>query len=95
MRTHAYWSSGCGRLELSLTLAQARSGAHSGSCDAGVLALSQEPAIAAQVGAWDRTLLRDVLREYGAWDDAELADDAQNVQRMLWIACGDIVDENA
>jgi large repetitive protein len=34
----------------------------------------------------------DLLDEYGAWDDKELRDHAQNLQRILWLACGDIVD---
>jgi hypothetical protein len=27
--------------------------------------------------------------QYGAWDETELADDAQNKARILWIACCD------
>lgn len=28
------------------------------------------------------------------WDEIELAYHAQNLQRLLWIACGDIVNGN-
>jgi hypothetical protein len=35
------------------------------------------------------------LREYGAWDDNELADDAANWRRILWIAAGNIQEERA
>lgn len=38
--------------------------------------------------------LKRKLREYGAWDDEELADHAQNLQRILWIAAGDITERN-
>ena len=42
----------------------------------------------------DPAILRDELREYGAWDENELADHDQNLQRLLWLAAGDIVDGN-
>ena len=34
--------------------------------------------------------IRRELYEYGAWDDSELADDAENRERILWIAACDI-----
>ena len=33
------------------------------------------------------------LREYGAWDDAELADDSANWERIIWIAAGNLKEE--
>ena len=36
---------------------------------------------------------RRELAEYGAWDDEELADDDQNLHRILWIAAGNIQEE--
>jgi hypothetical protein len=30
--------------------------------------------------------VRDELREYGAWDEEELADDEENLRRIVWIA---------
>lgn len=33
------------------------------------------------------------LREYGAWDDDELADDKANWHRVIWIAAGNIQDD--
>ena len=30
------------------------------------------------------------LREYGAWDQDELADDAANWRRIIWLAAGNI-----
>ncbi len=39
-------------------------------------------------------LLRECLREYGAWDSEELADDAQNWGRAIWVsACNWREDE--
>ena len=37
--------------------------------------------------------IRAELKEYGAWDDAELADDAANWQRLLWCAAHGIADD--
>jgi hypothetical protein len=42
----------------------------------------------------DAEALRKELREYGAWDDQELTDHEQNLQRILWIAAGDIVENH-
>ena len=33
------------------------------------------------------------LKEYGAWDAEELADDAANWCRIIWLAAGNIQDE--
>jgi len=32
------------------------------------------------------------LQEYGGWEPAQLANHADNLERLLWIACGDLVD---
>lgn len=37
-----------------------------------------------------RELLRAELRGYGGWGDDELADDAANWERILWLAAGNI-----
>ena len=50
------------------------------------------PAIARQLRAIDPALLREELGGYGAWDETELADHAQNLQRLVWLAAGDIND---
>jgi hypothetical protein len=81
------------RFELEMTLAQAQSATHSGSCDDDVLALTKEPRIARQLRKFDPAKLALELLEYGAWDDEELADHAQNLQRITWIAAGNITDE--
>jgi hypothetical protein len=33
-----------------------------------------------------------VLKDYGAWDDDDLSNHDDNLDRLLWIACGDIVE---
>jgi hypothetical protein len=89
-----WFTSSCGRIEIEMTLRQAQSAAHPGPCDADVLALSNDRKIRKQLEKIKPDDLRRELREYGAWDDEELADHAQNLQRILWIAAGDIVERN-
>lgn len=36
--------------------------------------------------------LRSVLKEYGAWDATQLDNDADNWERILWIAASDIIE---
>lgn len=90
-----WYTSGSGRIELSMTLAQAKSAAHQGQCDADVRELSKVPAIARQLSKIEPATLRDELKEYGAWDAEELADHDQNLQRLLWLAGGDISEGRA
>lgn len=87
-----WFTSSSGRIELQITRKQAKSASHQGQCDADVLALSQVPTIRRQLKKIDPQTLREELREYGAWEDEELQDHTQNLQRILWLACGDIVD---
>lgn len=89
-----FYSSSSGRIELQMTLAQARAGYHQGSCDADVEWLSQQPDIVAQLDKSNPETLAGELKEYGAWDDEELADHDQNLQRLVWLASGDIVEEH-
>lgn len=88
-----WWSSSSGRVELQITKQQARYATHSGPCDAEVLAVSLKPKIARQLNKLDPALLARELKEYGAWDATELADHEQNLQRILWLACGDLSDQ--
>lgn len=87
-----WYSSESGRIELQMTMEQARSASHQGQCDADVKALSQVPNIARQLAKIDPVVLAAELRAYGAWDTKELANHEQNLQRLLWIAAGDIVE---
>lgn len=34
------------------------------------------------------------LKEYGTWDSDELADDDENWNRIVWIACCDLKEES-
>ena len=89
-----WWSESLGRLTLKLTMNDARNCSHSGSCN--VEQLSQIPRIKKQTEKWDHETLKDSLREFSAWDDVvvELSNHEQNVRRMIWIACNDIVEND-
>lgn len=43
--------------------------------------------------ALDPEKVRAELKEYGAWDSAELSNHADNIRRLVWIAAGDISEE--
>ena len=81
------------RFNLRLTKAQAASASHQGKCDEDVRALAEVPAIRAQLRSLDPAMLRAELAEYGTWDAEELANHEQNLQRILWLAAGNILEE--
>ena len=81
-----------GRIELNITKAQAAIGSHQGQCDSDIAYLRTFPAIRRQLDKLDPSLVASELKEWGAWDDEELADHDANLSRLLWIACGDIVE---
>ena len=88
-----WWGSNSGRVELQMTYAQASQAHHSGQCDSDVMALSEQPDIKAQLDKLDPDDVRAELQGYGAWDEEELQSHSDNLQRILWLACGDIVEE--
>lgn len=85
MVTNYFWFDGSGRIEIELTQAQINSVCCSGANDAAVAA-EIKPAI-------DAELLRNALKEYGAWDENELADHSANLDRVFWIACWDCYED--
>lgn len=84
------------RFVIELEENDALSGSHPGPYDDDIKALLELPYIKAQ---FDDILkpddIQDELRDYGAWDDDELANDDDNQERILWIACGNVRDELA
>lgn len=77
-------------LSLSLTIEEAESVSHSGRCDEDVQALADEAHISAQLDAIGADAIRAGLKEAGAWDETELADDTANRLRAVWLAGGDV-----
>jgi len=82
------------RFEIKMTLSQAEGGSHSGRCDDDVKALSDCPKIRRQINKISPADIAAELKEYGAWDETELQDHDANIQRILWIAAGNISEEN-
>ena len=88
-----YFTTGSGKIELQIKLDHAHAGHHAGQCDADIAYLLTVDYIKTQIAAIPPALLTDELREYGAWNADELSDHEQNKARILWIACGDIADQ--
>jgi hypothetical protein len=86
-----FWFSGNYGIEIQLTMSQAQSMSHSGSCDADVASFRQVPSIWKQLDAIGPDDLRRELREYGF--DA-LSDHDDNLDRILWLAACDIRESN-
>ena len=88
------WHAGNYGNELNITKAQAAIGAHQGQCDDDIAYLRTLPAIKRQLAKLNPDTLRRELKEYGAWDEAELADHDANLSRWLWVTCADIAAGN-
>jgi inorganic pyrophosphatase/exopolyphosphatase len=88
-----WWSSSSGRIELQMTKDQAEMMSHQGQCDADVEYGMTIPKIKRQLNKIDPELLKKELKEYGAWEDDELQDHQVNLSRILWLAAGDIKEE--
>lgn len=87
-----WWISSSGRIELRIPMEQARSCSHAGACDNDIAALRKNPAIKRQLDTISPDTLKAELKEYGAWNAAELADHEANLDRILWIACCDLAE---
>jgi hypothetical protein len=87
-----FWTSSSGRIELNIPKGLASIGYHSGACDSDIEELMSLDSIKAQLLGIPPQILSDELKEFGAWDSDELANHQNNLARILWIACGDLVD---
>jgi hypothetical protein len=87
-----WYTSGSGRIELKLTKKEADIGSHPGPCDSDIAYLRTFPHIKRQLDKIDPESLKKELSEYGAWNDEELSNHDENLDRILWIACGDILE---
>lgn len=87
-----FWVSSSGRIELNIPRGLASLGYHSGACDSDIAELMEMDSIKAQLSGIPHQVLSEELKEYGAWDDSELANHGDNLARILWLACGDLVD---
>lgn len=88
------WASFNLGIEINLTMKQAKQGMHQGPCDMDIKDLRHVPSIKRQLNKLDVETLKRELKEYGAWDENELSNHDENLDRILWLACGDIVENN-
>jgi len=78
--------------EITLTSEVYNACSHSGQCDDDVKRCRQLPEVVAELSKINPEQLRKELKEYGAWDDTELQNHEENLNRILWIAAGNIQD---
>lgn len=95
MSKKRYWTSSSGAIEIEMTLEQAKSASHPGDCLEDVICLMECPEIRSQIDAIDPETLVQELLEWGAWEPEELRRHTDNLQRILWLAAGDIADNEA
>ena len=82
------WTGNYG-VELSMTRPEALSMCPQGAdAEPAIRTLLGAPRFQRQFAKLDEAKIRQELLEYGAWDDEELKDDAQNQVRLMWIAAG-------
>lgn len=81
------------RFSLEMTKSEAQSASHQGQCDDDVEYLTCTAKIRRQLDKIPPDDIAAELSEYGAWDDVELSDHAQNRRRIVWIAACNIVED--
>lgn len=81
------------RFELNITKVQVLGAFHSGAMDDDIAALAKVPSITRQIKKLDPEQVRLELAEYGAWNEEELQDHAQNLQRILWLGVCNIWED--
>lgn len=84
------WNSSSGKLQLTFTKSEYNSIPITGQAIGPITELIKKPRIIAQFGLVPDQLLIETLKEFGCWDDSELQNRADNIQRILWIACLDL-----
>lgn len=89
-----WWTTSSGLIELNITKKQAAQGSHRGRCDDDIAELRKVPGVRRQLDKIDPNVLARELLEYGAWSECELSDHSANLDRILWLVCGDIVEGN-
>jgi lauroyl/myristoyl acyltransferase len=87
MKTYCWYASSGRGIQLYLTEDEAKEGNHVGDCAEDVKYLSNLPHIREQLNRIDPDILAEELSEYTDWDTK---DHEENLQRLMWIACGDI-----
>lgn len=87
------FTDGSGVFEVLMNVSDVLSVPQSGDAADAVEALVATPYLAKQLDTHGPDAIREFLRPYGAWNTEELADDAQNRRRCLWLVAGGLHDE--
>lgn len=87
--TSIFWTCGSGRITIEFQPEDVSYVCHSGPNDEHVEDIIRLPRIKKQLDKLDPEAVRNMLREYGAWDKEELKDSLQNLRRLVWIALWD------
>jgi hypothetical protein len=87
-----YWTESLGRIEINIKMKDAHIGSHQGQCDDDINYLLTVPYIKKQLEKIRPELIAECLKELGAWDAEELSNHEDNLSRLLWVACGDLVE---
>jgi hypothetical protein len=88
-----WWSSSSGRIELQIPLKWADAIHQPGPADGTVAEARRDPFIEAQLDKISDDDLKEELSGYGAWDEEDLADREDNLDRLLWIAACDVDEQ--
>ena len=78
--------------QLKITKAVANECSKSGDNEYSVNYYMNLPYYKEQLEKIDKNELIKELNEYGCWDDNELQNHSDNLQRLFWLSCGNIVD---
>lgn len=77
---------------LNITKAVANECSRSGNNEYSVNYYMNLPKYKKQLLKLDKEQVRQELNDLGAWEDDELKNHEDNLQRLFWLACGNIVD---
>lgn len=77
---------------LNITKAVANECSRSGNNEYSVNYYMNLPKYKKQLLKLDKEQVRNELNDLGVWDDEELENHEDNLQRLFWVACGNISD---
>lgn len=80
-------------IDLALTKKDAHLINQSGDASNRVDLVVKKPYVKKQLAKLDAELIAKELKEYGAWDDEELKDHAENLTRFVWVMACNLSDE--
>ena len=77
---------------LNITKAVANECSQSGNNEYSVNYYMNLPKYRKQLLKLDKEQVKNELNDLGAWEDDELANHEDNLQRLFWVSCGNISD---